>query len=168
MTECLPSSWCGIFLLTFQYSLVPIFIRLTAATFSLWKAWTTSVEKKMQGHVTLEVAFVRRKVWIFHIHFVCLFLWVFCVWWQPSLITAGLFKGVCVCVWLFFSWCCVWTILSLSIPQVFHLPLDVSVVGRLQGCRDGLYCLCVHQPLHHYQHHPVHLHPVLHESNFNK
>ena len=47
MTECLPSLWCGIFPSPlFSISLVPIFARLTAALFSLLKAWTRSVEKE--------------------------------------------------------------------------------------------------------------------------
>lgn len=55
---------------------------------------------------------------------------------------------------------------SLSIPQIRHLPLDVSAIRRVQGRRDGLHHLRVHQPVHQHQHHPVHLHPVLPESNF--
>ena len=59
------------------------------------------------------------------------------------------------------------TTLSWTTPQVFHLPLDVPPRGSLQGCRDGLHQLRVHQPLHQHQYRVAHLHPLLHESNLS-
>lgn len=53
------------------------------------------------------------------------------------------------------------TVLLLSIPQVFHFPLDVPANGNPEECRDGFHHLRVHQSLHQHQHHPIHFYFIL-------
>ncbi|KAJ0005860.1 hypothetical protein NQD34_015754 [Periophthalmus magnuspinnatus] len=50
--------------------------------------------------------------------------------------------------------------------RVFYLSVDVSLVQRVQRCRDGLYHLCLHQSLPRRQHHHTDFHPLLHGADY--
>lgn len=114
----------------------------------------------MQGHSILE----EEDDCINFSHPLCLPLWVFL---YLELTPPDHSGAITKCLFgLIFTGCCVQSVLSLSILQILHLPLDVSAIRRVQGRRDGLHHLRVHQPLHQHQHHPVHLHPALPGSNF--